>query len=365
MFSFHKSRLGIKDFSVMPITPLFLGFNRRCYGDRIVFDECHRRCLCKNGKFTKCHRVRKEFTEMSLKERRRYVRTFRKASKDVPYKWTYDIITKMHPQFFDTIHERELFFPWHRWYLLLFENLLRCIDCRVTVPYWNWAHAVSRKRVWRQGLQDIWSSGFHGFGGNGDGRTGCVKTGPFKAKLWSLPSWLDSACLSRNFDYKYKLPGEMFVNDLRKLHWKSFCAFDEGVREMHDDLHNAIGGVMEEKESSAAPEFWLHHAFLDKIWSDWQDRGPEYKFAYFWKVKKKLPGATHLSWELLDLQNQPHCVRILYVSHNRPGKTENGKRSHYYMNHESHKLKMKGSFDNDLDADACDVLSKGKHDKAI
>ena len=84
MFTFHKSRSGIKDFSVMPITALFLGFNRSCYGDRIVFDECHRSCLCKNGKFTNCHRVRREFTEMSLEERRRYVRTFRKASKCVP-----------------------------------------------------------------------------------------------------------------------------------------------------------------------------------------------------------------------------------------------------------------------------------------
>lgn len=64
----------------------------------------------------------------------------------------------------------------------------------------------------------------------------------------------------------------MFVNDLRKLYWKRFYAFDEGVREMHDDLHNAIGGVMEAKESSAAPEFRLPHAFSDKIWSDWQNR---------------------------------------------------------------------------------------------
>ena len=35
------------------------------------------------------------------------------------------------------------------------------------------------------------------------------------------------------------------------------------------------------------------------------------------------------------------------------------------MNHELHKLKMKGSFDDNYDADACDDPPKGKHNKAI
>ena len=31
------------------------------------------------------------------------------------------------------------FLPWHRWFILAFENLLRKVDCKVTVPYWDWS----------------------------------------------------------------------------------------------------------------------------------------------------------------------------------------------------------------------------------
>lgn len=251
---------------------------------------------------------------MSFEERRRYVRAFKVVSKEAPYRSTYDLVTVLHPAFFDLIHEKEFFFPWHRWYLFVFENLLRHVDCRVTVPYWNWARAVSRKRLWRHtDIRDIWNPGPHGFGGNGESRTGCVRSGPFKAGHWSLPAWLDSDCLSREFDYDFDLPGEWYVKDISKIHWRRFSKFESGVRDyMHNDLHNAIGGTMSKDESAAAPEFWCHHAFLDKIWSDWQDRGSRYKFAYYKKINTTLPGSKYFGWQFMDLQNQPDCVRVLY-----------------------------------------------------
>ena len=270
--------------------------------------------------------------EMSLEERRRYVRAFKVVSQEAPYNSTYDLVTKLHPKFFDIIHEKPFFFPWHRWYLFIFENLLRHVDCRVTVPYWNWARAVSRKRLWRHtDVRDIWNPGSHGLGGDGETRTGCVRNGPFKAGKWSLPSWLSSECLTRKFDYKYYLPGEWYVNHLIKIPWDEFQKFETGVRDyMHNDLHNAVGGTMSVDESANAPEFWCHHAFLDKIWSNWQDRGPKYKYAYYWRINKILPGGNHFGWEFMDLQNQPHCIRVLYEeSRNEkvPDGTDNGGRS--------------------------------------
>ena len=127
----------------------FSGFNHSCSGSGIIYDECNRRCYCKDGKPSDCHRIRKDFIEMPLEERRRFVRALKVVSMQNPYKRTYDIITRFHFKFFDIIHEKNLFFPWHRWYISIFENLLRHVDCRVTVPYWNWARAVSRKRLWR------------------------------------------------------------------------------------------------------------------------------------------------------------------------------------------------------------------------
>ena len=38
---------------------------------------------------------------------------------------------------------------------------------------------------------------------------------------------------------------------------------------------------MAKKEASLAPEFFLHHAFLDKIWADYQKQSPRHKWTYF------------------------------------------------------------------------------------
>lgn len=58
-------------------------------------------------------------------------------------------------------------------------------------------------------------------------------------------------------------------------------------------------------------------------------------------------------------------MRILYVSHDGTRPTERGKRSHYHINHESHKHEMKGTFDDDVDDHACDDPREGKHNTAI
>ena len=293
---------------------------------------------------------------MSFDERRLYVRAFKTVSIKAPYKRTYDLLTKLHPKFFDVIHEKDLFFPWHRWYLSVFENLLRHVDCRVTMPYWNWARAVSRKRLWRQTyIRDIWNPGTHGLGGNGDFQSGCVRSGPFKKGKWSLPTWLNSDCLSREFDHKMLLPGEWFVKDLKKIPLNNFDKFEASVREfLHNDLHNAIGGTMSQDESAVAPEFWCHHAFLDKIWSNWQDHGPKYKFAYYRGINKTLPGGTHFGWEFMDLQNQPHCVRVLYQESSEkeiPAGTEEQEARHGYYGPD---YEEGNDYDNDNDDDEDD-----------
>lgn len=39
---------------------------------------------------------------------------------------------------------------------------------------------------------------------------------------------------------------------------------------VHAGTHNAIGGEMAGPASPSDPLFWLHHAFIDKTWADWQ-----------------------------------------------------------------------------------------------
>jgi hypothetical protein len=39
---------------------------------------------------------------------------------------------------------------------------------------------------------------------------------------------------------------------------------------VHGGTHNAVGGDMAGTASPTDPLFWLHHAFIDKTWADWQ-----------------------------------------------------------------------------------------------
>lgn len=103
-------------------------------------DECGRRCKCERGRLVKCCRLRKEFLDMSRQERIRYINAVKTVSTNPTYKERYEALLTIHRIIFSSrIHELDFFLPWHRWFILQYENLLREIDCRITVPYWDWS----------------------------------------------------------------------------------------------------------------------------------------------------------------------------------------------------------------------------------
>ena len=65
-------------------------------------------------------------------------------------------------------------------------------------------------------------------------------------------------------------------------------------------------------DSSNAPEFFLHHGFIDKIWGDWQERSTLHKYAFFPSVKDLMPGTELLPGKVVDLSKQPGGVRVEY-----------------------------------------------------
>lgn len=65
-------------------------------------------------------------------------------------------------------------------------------------------------------------------------------------------------------------------------------------------------------ESASAPEFFLHHGFVDNIWDDWQKKSNRHKKAYFPSIKKNMPGTKLRPSKLIDLSKQPGGVRVEY-----------------------------------------------------
>ena len=241
-------------------------------------------------------------------ERCRYIRAVKRASTVEPFKSKYDQLISIHEQLFSRgIHNGDYFLPWHRWYILAYENILHQIDCRVTVPYWDWS--LDSKKPF---TSDVWNSDlckYTGLGGNGNPL--CVTTGPFASPGWQLTPSANNDCLRRRFIRM--MPDCTAVQDVLDTTVANFNDFLYGLEVMlHNSVHFYIGGTMSRSESPNAPEFFFHHGFVDKIWGDWQEKGINFKQHEYCSNTTKMPGTIYSPRDVYDLNHQPNCVKVCY-----------------------------------------------------
>lgn len=241
-------------------------------------------------------------------ERCRYVRAVKRASTVQPFKSKYDQLISIHePLFRKGIHNGDYFLPWHRWYILEYENILREVDCRVTVPYWDWS--LDSKNAF---TSDVWNCDlckYTGLGGNGNPL--CVTTGPFATPGWQLTPSAQNACLRRGFNGMMPdCTAVQGVLDTTVSEFKYFLTCLEVM--LHNSVHVYIGGTMNSYESSNAPEFFFHHGFVDKIWGDWQEKGISFKRHKYYKNTTSMPGTIYSPRDVHDLDYQPYCVKVCY-----------------------------------------------------
>jgi tyrosinase len=130
--------------------------------------------------------VRKNAASLTADEELRFVSAVLGLKKK-PSPWldgisVYDTFVLWHRDAFGcslmAAHMGPAFFPWHRQFVLLFEEQLRLIEPTVTVPYWDWAVDNSRDAA-------IWSTDL--LGGDGDPAADyAVTTGPFRKGTWTI-----------------------------------------------------------------------------------------------------------------------------------------------------------------------------------
>ena len=255
---------------------------------------------------------------MTQVERCRYVSVVRAASTQQPWKRCYDELIKVHRDEFGTgIHGQTFFLPWHRWYILALENLLRQIDCRVTVPYWDWS---LEPQTWQNSI--LWANQC-GLGGNGNpNNNDHVQTGPFRQGVWQLtPSANNNNGGSLQRRFNGNVPDCASVATAQRSGVAEFNSWHVFVSSnLHDSVHCNIGGTMCSVDSANAPEFFLHHGFIDQIWEAWQNKGPAFKNLPFYAANgNAMPGAFGYSpQDVYDLNNQPGCVRVCVEPSSRP-----------------------------------------------
>ncbi|TQV92122.1 monooxygenase [Cordyceps javanica] len=227
----------------------------------------------------------------------------------------YDDFSYSHASVVYSAHRNAYFLPWHRWFTHLFDASLRR-NCGYTgpTPYWDWSR--DHADLFRSPVFD--DSPEHGLGGTGDcdssPATDCtVTTGAF-APSGGGGGGSSSSSSSSSFELAWPIPhplrrnltlltgwwphetplnntiGPEFVQNTTEHTTGDFYRFRHAMELMHNRIHNFVGGDFAGDCPKALPEedcddtassftpndplFWLHHAQLDRLWSEWQRRHP-------------------------------------------------------------------------------------------
>ncbi|MDH6123197.1 tyrosinase family protein [Kitasatospora sp. GP82] len=229
--------------------------------------------------------VRKNQATLTAKEKRDFV----DAVLELKRLGRYDSFVSTHNTFIvsdtdngeRTGHRSPSFLPWHRRFLLQFEQELQSINPAVNLPYWDWTAD-------RTANSSLWGADF--LGGTGRSSDGQVTTGPFafSSGKWALTVRPDSrSYLRRNLGgavaalpTKAEADSVLAMATYDAAPWNSssdgFRNNLEGWRgvNLHNRVHVWIGGHMATGMSPNDPAFWLHHCFIDKLWAEWQSRHP-------------------------------------------------------------------------------------------
>jgi tyrosinase len=223
---------------------------------------------CPNG-----IRPRREIRTLSTGERDAYINAIKEMQKG-SRPTRYDEFAQLHNNAREYAHNHALFFPWHRYFIALYERELQKTNKDVMLPYWDWSidsQAPSMSIVFRPDY----------FGGNGRDGDHCLRDGPFADMTVYYPR---PGCLVRDFD---QYPGtinqfyspealQAIINQART--YDDFRSQIEGAP--HGIVHTGIGGTMSTMYSPNDPIFFMHHSMLDKQWMRWQRAYPELAHTY-------------------------------------------------------------------------------------
>jgi tyrosinase len=152
-------------------------------------------------------------------------------------------------------HHNELFLPWHRAYLYLFEKALQDQVPGVTLPWWDWTDHT-------EGFPAIYTRQ------RADNRRNPLFDSPIQPGGRERPSQKRT---TRAPEPPSRLPTSTQVEAV--LDNRDFLTFETQLESIHDGVHVWAGGTMQSIATAAYdPVFWAHHCMIDRLWYLWQLR---------------------------------------------------------------------------------------------
>ncbi|XP_069085493.1 kielin/chordin-like protein [Pleurodeles waltl] len=219
-------------------------------------------CLCSYTGAVECNcrqvSQRKEIRDMTAEERNIYQKAIRDlyAKEDM-----WEEFARLKAEYCPQANGRLTFLPWHRYFLRLMERELQKVSsCDIAIPYFEWTVDSGSLET-----SVVWQANF--FGGDGDSRSSCVLHHPFLLeKNWE-------PCLRRRFNTSIVLPD--VINIQLILAEESFQEFSFHVEMLSGLFHLWVGGHMASLFSAYDPIFLSHYAFIDKLWTLWQEKSSD------------------------------------------------------------------------------------------
>ena len=249
---------------------LVLIFQLECVGNKKVEDDCGQLCSCENGYLTNCCRLRRDYASYSDEEKERYINAVTTVSSNPAYKSRYVALVEKYKSSFGTLAQNSIpansqFFVWNRFFLIEYENLLREVDCRITMPYYDWT--ILHANPYIHPVYDDKT----GFGKSARDSDRCVSTGPFSYDKFSLIDSAGGGCLKRDYTNR-KFPSRALVErDVLTRPASEFSDFQRSLQlYIHTNVRCFIGGTMCTTDAANDPLFTLHLTMLDYWFSRWQ-----------------------------------------------------------------------------------------------
>ena len=214
-------------------------------------------------------RVRRAWSSLSCPERKRYIDAV--ALFKSTHAAEFNDFVSMHVTAWDYAHSTSAFLPWHRYYLIGWENALRSLggefSC-LTVPYWDWEHDAGS-----EASSSVLRSSTFGTAAGIAAGTGCVTNGVAAAPGWSVTG---GTCLVRRNGqaswWGFTDEAGMAALIMGQPTYAGFRPNLEG--NPHAAPHVWIGAPGGHLATAASPEdplFFVHHANVDRMWALWQD----------------------------------------------------------------------------------------------
>ncbi|MDJ0799362.1 MAG: tyrosinase family protein [Calothrix sp. MO_167.B12] len=207
--------------------------------------------------------VRKEISQLSAEELQKLRTAYALLQQEVG-EGGYQQIAGLHglplPSYCP--HNDPSFLPWHRAYLVRFEQALQRHVPDVTLPYWDWISQESQTK----GLPDA-----------------VVESTYVNSEGVEVPNPLYSAQLPiggqttrRRIPISSRRLSELENPVAVAMQETNFIGFSERLENPHNFVHVWVGGSMSSVPYAAFdPIFWMHHAYVDRQWYIWQQNNPE------------------------------------------------------------------------------------------